>query len=199
MASAEVLPELDLPAPGRQRRWTVLLRLLLAIPHFIVLAVLGFIGFFVLVAGWFAALVLGRLPGPLWRYLAGLVGYQTRVHAYSTLLVDRYPPFAFDASGYPVQVDLRPAELNRLAVLFRLFLAIPAMIVNSLVASGWVALSFFLWVITLVLGRLPEPVFGATAAMVRYSMRYIAYWSMLTSAYPKRLFGDESLAHAERR
>lgn len=195
----EVLPELDLPAPGAQRRWTVLLRWLLAVPHYIVLAVLGFIGFFVLVFGWFAALVLGRLPGPVARYLTGLLIYQTRVYAYSMLLVDAYPPFGFDAPGYPVQVDVRPAELNRLAVLFRLILAIPAAIVQGLATSGWYVLCFFIWLIALVLGRLPEPVFGATAATTRYAMRFTAYWTMLTAAYPKRLFGDESLALTERR
>jgi hypothetical protein len=197
--NSEVLPELDLPAPQGQRRWTVLLRWLLAVPHFVVLAVLGFVGFFVVIAGWFAALVLGRLPGPIARYLTGLLIYQTRVHAYSMLLVDPYPPFAFDAPGYPVQVDIRPAELNRLAVLFRIVLMIPAAIVQSLLVSGWYALCFFFWLIALVLGRLPEPVFGATAATARYAMRLSAYVWMLTAAYPKRLFGDESPALVERR
>ncbi|MEZ0069617.1 type IV secretory pathway TrbD component [Streptacidiphilus sp. MAP12-20] len=199
MPSSEVVPELDLPAPGRQRRWTVLLRWLLAVPHYVVLAVLGFIGFFVVVVGWFAALVLGRLPGPVARYLAGLLRYETRVYAYSMLLVDRYPPFAFAAPDYPVQVELHPAELNRLAVLFRLILMIPAAIVQSLVMSGWYAVSFFVWLITLVMGRLPQPLFEATAATARFAMRFGAYSSMLTAAYPKRLFGDESLALAERR
>ncbi|RAG82502.1 DUF4389 domain-containing protein [Streptacidiphilus pinicola] len=199
MPNGEVLPELDVPAPAAQRRWTVLLRWLLAIPHYIVLAVLGFVGFFVVVAGWFAALVLGRLPGPIARYLTGLLIYQTRVSAYSMLLVDQYPPFAFDAPGYTVQVDVRPAELNRLAVLFRLILMIPAGIVQSLVTTGWYVVALVIWIVTLVLGRLPEPAFGATAATVRFAMRFGAYASMLTAAYPKRLFGDESLALAERR
>jgi hypothetical protein len=199
MSNAEVLPELDLPEPGPQRRWTILLRWLLAVPHYIVLIVLGIIGFFVVIAGWFAALVLGRLPGPIARYLAGLLVYQTRIHAYSMLLVDPYPPFAFDAPGYPVQVDVRPAELNRLAVLFRLILMIPAAIIQSLVTSGWSVLCFFFWIIALVLGRLPEPVFGASAATARFAMRFSAYLWMLTAAYPKRLFGDESLALVERR
>ncbi|WP_042382430.1 DUF4389 domain-containing protein [Streptacidiphilus melanogenes] len=199
MSNTEVVPELDLPAPGAQRRWTVLLRWLLAIPHYVVLFVLEIIGFFAVVIGWFAALVLGRLPGPIAHYLVGLLAYRTRVYAYSMLLVDRYPPFAFEAPDYPVQVDVRPAELNRLAVLFRLILMIPAAILQSLVTSGWSVLCFFFWLIALVLGRLPEPVFGATAATARFAMRFSAYASMLTAAYPKRLFGDESLALVERR
>ena len=198
-SNSEVVPELDLPGLGAQRRWTILLRWLLAVPHYVVLVVLSFIGIFVVIAGWFAALVLGRLPRPIAAYLVGLLVYRTRVYTYSMLLVDRYPPFAFDAPGYPVQVDVRPAELNRLAVLFRLFLMIPAAIVQSLVTSGWSVLCFFFWIIALVLGRLPEPVFGASAATARFAMRFSAYAWMLTGAYPKRLFGDESLALVERR
>jgi hypothetical protein len=42
----------------------------------------------------------------------------------------------------------------------------------------------------LIMGRMPEPLFEATAAIARYLMRVEAYWLMLTTAYPKRLFGD---------
>ena len=190
--SGEILPELDLPGPDRQRRWTVLLRLLLLVPQFVVLFFLGIAGFFATVAGWFAALVLGRLPQPIAWFLAGCLTYQTRVYAYGMLLVDRYPPFAFTAPEHPVQVELHPGALNRLAVLFRIFLLIPAAIVSSLAGSGFYALGILIWLVTLVLGRMPEPVFGATAATARYAMRFSAYVTMLTSAYPKGLFGDDS-------
>ncbi|MBF9068779.1 DUF4389 domain-containing protein [Streptacidiphilus fuscans] len=200
LPNAEAVPELDVPEPGAQRRWTVLLRWLLLIPQWIVLTILGILGFLAVVVGWFAALVLGRLPGPIHSYLAGLLVYQTRVQSYAMLLVDRYPPFAFDAPEHPVQVELRPAtSLNRLAVFFRLLLMIPAGIVQGLVTQGWYVVGFFLWLITLVLGRLPRPAFEATAATVRFSLRFQAYASMLTPAYPKRLFGDDSLTLTERR
>jgi hypothetical protein len=101
----ESLPELDITAPARQRRLTVLLRLLLLIPQFIVLAVLGFLTFFAAILAWFAALALGRLPDWAASYLAGYVVYTTRVYASLYLLVDSYPPFSFTAPGSPVQVD----------------------------------------------------------------------------------------------
>ncbi|MEU6852055.1 DUF4389 domain-containing protein [Actinacidiphila alni] len=187
----EWLPELDMPDPGRQRRLTVLLRWLLLIPQFIAVFVLGVGAFFTVVVGWFAALFTGRLPAGVARYLGAFVAYETRVHASSMLLVDRYPPFALrPAEPYPVRVELRPGPLNRLAVFFRIILMIPAAIVQGLVTSGWYALGFFFWLITLVLGRMPRPLFEASAATLRYSMRFSAYTFMLTSAYPKRLFGD---------
>jgi hypothetical protein len=194
---AEWRPALDIPAPGPQRRWTVLLRWLLLIPQYVVLCLLGIAAFFVTVAGWFAALFLGRLPDGIASFLGKYLAYETRISASSMLLVDRYPPFALTAPGYPVQIELRPTTLNRLAVLFRLILLIPAAIIANLAATGWFAISWIFWIIGIVLGRLPGPVFGATAAVARYRLRFGAYTSMLTPAYPKGLLGDQPAAKAE--
>ncbi|MEE1788498.1 DUF4389 domain-containing protein [Streptomyces sp. SP17BM10] len=190
--SREWLPVLDMPGPGRQNRWTVLLRALLLIPQFVVVWVLSVVAFFVTVIGWFGALVLGRLPGFAVDYLSVFVPYDTRVTAYLMLTLDRYPPFRFRAPEYPVQVGLRPGELNRLAVLFRIVLVIPAAIVQGLVYAGWWMVGVVIWLVVLFLGRMPQPLFEATAAILRYRMRFTAYLVMLTSAYPKRLFGEEA-------
>ncbi|MFJ9844798.1 DUF4389 domain-containing protein [Kitasatospora sp. NPDC101155] len=189
--SREWLPVLDMPAPGPQNRWTVLLRALLLIPQFVVVWVLSVVAFFVTVIGWFGALVLGRLPGFVADYLTAFLPYDTRVAAYLMLTVDRYPPFRFSAPEYPVQVGLRPGALNRLAVLFRIVLVIPASVVQGLVNAGWWTVSFISWLVVLVLGRMPQPLYEATTAILRYRMRYTAYLVMLSSAYPKRLFGEE--------
>ncbi|MFE7710008.1 DUF4389 domain-containing protein [Streptomyces sp. NPDC057486] len=194
----EWLPVLDLVEPARQRRLTVLVRLFLLIPHFIVLFFLYIAAFFTTIAGWFAALVLGRLPEPVFRFLAAYLGYQTRVGASAMLLIDRYPPFALTPPpDYPVQIELRPTELNRLAVFFRLILMIPAAVVSGLATSGWWALSFIWWLITLILGRMPQPLFEASAATRRYEFRFDAYFMMLTPAYPKGFFGEEALSVPE--
>jgi Domain of unknown function (DUF4389) len=95
-----------------------------------------------------------------------------------------------------VQVELRPGRLNRLAVLFRIILAIPAGIIAAVIAAGWEAVSFFCWLVVLILGRMPAPLFEATAAVLRYSMRLQAYFLLLTAAYPKRLFGDRPQANS---
>ncbi|MFC9246281.1 DUF4389 domain-containing protein [Streptomyces sp. NPDC057136] len=191
----EFLPVLDVIEPTRQRRLTVLVRLLLLIPHFLVLFVLYVAAVFTVIFGWFAALVLGRLPGPVFAYLEKYLGYHMRVTASEMLLIDRYPPFALTPPpDYPVQIEVRPTDLNRLAVFFRIFLMIPAAIVQGLATGGWFALSFLWWVITLILGRMPRPLFEATAATLRYQMRFSAYALMLTPAYPRGLFGDDDLS-----
>ncbi|MFD7411586.1 DUF4389 domain-containing protein [Kitasatospora purpeofusca] len=187
----EWLPSLDIPAPGAQNRLTVLFRLLLLIPQFIVLWVLSVVAFVVTVIGWFGALVLGRLPVFAADYLCAYVPYETRVNAYLMMTTGSYPPFAFRVPDYPVQVGLRPGELNRLAVLFRIVLVVPAAVVQWLLYAGWWVVGWISWLVVLVLGRMPQPLFEASAAVLRYRMRYTAYLVMLTSAYPKQLFGDE--------
>lgn len=184
------LPELLVTPPRRHRRWTVLLRMLLLIPHFIVLWALGVAAAVVVFIGWFAALVLGRLPEWISGFLTLYISYSTRVGASAWLLVDRYPPFVVGDPQFPVDVEIRPGRLNRWAVAFRFVLLIPAAIVAAVTSWGFGVLAFFLWLIILVMGRNPRPVFDASVAALRYSMRTNAYIYLLTGAYPKRLFGD---------
>lgn len=185
--------ELEVDGPPQQRRLTVFFRGLLLIPQYVVLLFLGIANAVVTFLGWFGALAMGRLPEWARRYLANYLRYSARVNAYAYLLVDRYPPFSFQDGDYPVRIDLHSGRLNRWAVLFRLILALPAMIVSSVLAGGWVACGFILWIVVLVTGRTPAPVFGATASMLRYTTRYAAYFAMLTSAYPnpKSIFGEQ--------
>ncbi len=76
-------------------RWLPLVKWLLAIPHYIVLVVLGIGAIFVWVITWFAILFTGHFPRPLFDYQVGVARWGLRVQAYAFLLVtDRYPPFS---------------------------------------------------------------------------------------------------------
>jgi hypothetical protein len=189
-ADVEFLPRLDILRPERQRRWTVLLRGFLLIPHYVWLSVLGIAAAVVVVLSWWAALFLGRLPYWSATFLSGYLAYAIRVNGYGYLFVDRYPPFRWQEPEYPIDIALRPGRLNRLAVLFRVILVIPAAIVTEVLAAGWAALAVIIWLIVLILGRMPLTVFTAGAASYRYVFRTQAYLMLLTSAYPKMLFGD---------
>ena len=189
----EFLPVLDVIRPARERRWTVLLRLFLLIPQLIVLWALSIAAAVIVFFGWFGALFLGRLPSFALNYLGRFLAYEVRVQGYGMLLVDRYPPFAFTAPDYPVQIGLQPGPLNRAAVFFRLLLVIPAAIVQSVVYSGWIVCAFVIWLIVLIKGSMPQALFQSSAAVLRYSLRVEAYLYLLTSAYPKRLLGDQPI------
>ena len=89
---------LDIEYPDVEQdlnRWLPLVKWLLAVPHYVVLAVLGIGAVFAIVAAWFAILVTGRYPQPLFDYVVGVGRWSVRVNAYAFLLVtDRYPPFS---------------------------------------------------------------------------------------------------------
>ncbi len=90
---------LDFPYPDAERdlnRWLPLVKWFLAIPHYIVLAILWMLGFFCVVIAWFAILFTGRYPRGLFGIVESVLRWGNRVTAYAFLLVtDRYPPFSF--------------------------------------------------------------------------------------------------------
>lgn len=190
---------LTVPPTAPQRRWTVLLRAILVIPHLVVLAFLGIAAAVVTVIGWFGALVTGRLPAFAHQLLSGVIEWQGRVYAYGLLLTDRHPPYRMGPADHPVQVLVPPAQrLNRAAVLFRIVLVVPAQVVASAVQYGAMTVLLLVhWLITLVQGQ-PSPAFaGAYASVLRLQLRLSAYFAMLTPAYPWHgLFGDQALAPA---
>jgi hypothetical protein len=176
-----------------QQRVTVFFRLLMAIPHYFVLYFLGIAAGVVAFVGWWAALFTGWLPDFAVSYMSGYIRWQARVMAYGLLLTDEYPPFSLDDEpAYPVRIAIPPRQrLNPLAVLFRIILAIPALLLATLVFYGGVIIvAFIAWLITLITGKLPDSLHAAYTAIFRYSTRVSGYFYLLTPAYPGGLFGD---------
>jgi len=83
------------PAAGTElSRGMPLVKWLLALPHYVVLAFLYLGAFFAVIAAWFAILFTGRYPRGLFDYVEGVMRWHNRVIAYAFVLVtDQYPPF----------------------------------------------------------------------------------------------------------
>ena len=178
--------------PAQQSRLTVLVRLVLAIPHYVVLWVLGIATEVVVVISWFAVLFTGRVPEGLAGFITGYLRWATRVYAYLLLLTDEYPPFEMGDADYPVHIAVRPGRLNRLAVFFRFILVIPAYLLSALLSLGVGTIALFItWLIVLFSGTMPDALYGAVSAVLRYHTRYIGYVLLLTGTYPKGLYGDQ--------
>ena len=72
-----------------------LIKLFLAIPHIIVLIVLVAAMIITTIIAWFAILIAGRYPRPLFDFAVGVNRWGLRVSAYAALLTtDKYPPFS---------------------------------------------------------------------------------------------------------
>jgi hypothetical protein len=90
--------EIDYPNVEQElNRWLPLVKWFLAIPHYIVLAVLAIAAVVAVVIAWFAILFTGRYPRGLFEFVVGVGRWAFRVQAYGFLLVtDRYPPFTLN-------------------------------------------------------------------------------------------------------
>jgi Domain of unknown function (DUF4389) len=90
--------EIPYPDVARLNRGLPLVKWLLAIPHYVVLAVLYVGALFAVFIAWFAILFTGRFPRGLFDYLVGVGRWTNRVTAYAFILVtDEYPPFRLSA------------------------------------------------------------------------------------------------------
>jgi hypothetical protein len=90
--------ELALPdAQGERNRLTVLFRIILAVPHLILLWGLSLVWAFTTTVAWVMILVTGRYPETLYGFAIGVLAWIARVEAYMLLLRDEYPPFTLRA------------------------------------------------------------------------------------------------------
>jgi hypothetical protein len=91
---------LDFPYPDAKQglnRWLPLVKWLLAIPHYILLAFLWIAALISVVIAWFAILFTGRYPRGLFNFVLGVFRWTNRVVGYAFILVtDEYPPFRLD-------------------------------------------------------------------------------------------------------
>ena len=184
--------DLHVAEPARQARWKTFLRFLLAWPNALVVGVVGIPLIVVVPVMWLCALITGRVPAGLWRYSRSILQWQTRLNGYTYLLTARYPPFSLHDEPYPVAFTLEgpPEHLNRVAVFFRLFLVVPAEVMSIVYQVGVAVVLAVAWLVALVTGRVPRPLHQVIATGLRYSVRYSAYASLLTSEYPWGLLGD---------
>ena len=182
---SERVPRLANEDDLRRSRLTVLLRLPLAFPHIFWLLLWTIAALVAAIANWFSALVIGRSPRPLARFLAAYIRYATHVSAFLYVAGNPFPGFVGASGSYPVDLHIAPFERqSRWITLFRLLLAFPAVMVAG--AAGGVAFvaSVLSWFVALVRGRMPDGLQAAIAYSIGYSGQLYAYAFVLTDRYP---------------
>ncbi len=86
---------------------------------------------------------------------------------------------------HPVRVTVTDDLLrNRWTVFFRLFLAIPHFIWLALWGIAAFLAAFVNWLVTLIDGRSPAPLFDFLAAYIRYATHVYAYVLLAANPYP---------------
>ncbi len=165
-------------------RLTVFFRLLLAIPHFIVVGLWGIIVYLAVIVAWFIAIFTGRVPDGLHDFMATWLRYATRVTAYTFLLANPFPPFGASGS-YPVDARIDSAEQqSRLTVFFRTLLAIPAFLLTYVFRLVNQIVAVLGWFYCLFTGHMHEGMRDISAWLLRYETQTWAYVLLLTGRYP---------------
>jgi hypothetical protein len=167
----------------------VFFRLLLAIPLFVWIVLWSLLVALAMIVAWVVGLVTGRVPDGLHEFLARYNRFSTHLSAYIWLVADPYPGFVGDP-GYPADLRIAPAtSQNRLTILFRLILAIPAaIVVNVLQNVAWIV-AFLGWFYALFTGRMSNGMRDLLAYCLRYQAQTYGYVMLLTQRYPS--FSDE--------
>jgi Domain of unknown function (DUF4389) len=169
----------------RRSRLLALFRLPLAIPHLLWLLLWTIAALVAALLNWVCALVIGRPPRPFHRFLARYLRYSSHLSAFLFLVGNPFPGFTGKLGTYPVDVELpAPEQQHRLVTLFRLVLAVPALIVVSGLYAALFLVGFFGWLVALVLGRMPDGLRNLGAYVLRYAAQVNAYLYVLTARYP---------------
>ena len=190
-------------------RWLWLIKWVLAIPHYFVLAFLWVALVVTTIIAGFAILFTGRYPRSLFAFNVGVVRWSWRVsfYSYSALGTDRYPPFSLARTDYPADFDVDyPERLSHGLVLVKSWLlAIPHLIIVGLLTAPWYwvangaqtdtyqrtagisLLGLLVLVAGLALlftGRYPRPLFDLLMGINRWVYRVTAYVALMRDEYP---------------
>ena len=175
-----------IPFIGHIVRWV------LAIPHFVVLGILGFLMNFWIFLGWIPILLNGRVPAIAVKLLTEYIQRGARVGGYVGFLMPGGYTQLEPGAAPPVSVEFAfdNLEINRLwgvplfGWLVRLVIVLPQIVILSL-AAVLVGFSLvILWIPILISGRYPNWAVSLYGNFLRYAVRVEAYVLLLPVPYP---------------
>ena len=196
------------PALANRNRLTTAFRLILAIPHIILVGgvgisfgfsssgyggkesvggeagLLGAVAFVLAIVSWFTIVFGGFHIVGIRQFTMFYLRWRVRALAYLMLLEDPYPPFG-DAP-YPASIEIVDpiAPRDRLTVGLRLLLGIPHFIALFFLGCAWLITAIISWVWILLSGEYPEGLYNFGVGVLRWLLRVQAYMLLMVDDYP---------------
>jgi len=175
----------DVQYPQELSRWLIFVKWLLAIPHYIILYLLGIASSIVTIIAFFAILFTKSYPRSLFDFVVNVNRWSANVGAYALLMRDEYPPFSMDAGEYAVTYDVQyPQELSRWMIFVKWLLVLPNAIVLLLLLLVAYLVTVIAWFAILFTKKYPESLFRFVVGVLRWQQRVNAYTSLMTDRYP---------------
>lgn len=169
-----------------RNRLTTAFRMILVIPHAIVMGLWQYLAQFLALIQWFVIVFTGKRNKNLFDLQDQWLGYASRVMAYYSLMFDPYPPFGTEPGATGVTYSLRYEEPgNRLTNGLRFIWAIPALIIMFALSIAGMAAAVVSWFMILVTGIHPRGMFDFLLRVQRYVIQTNAYLLLMTDTYPK--------------
>ena len=195
------------PALRNRNRVTTAFRIILAIPHLILVGgaalgltfgsrsggmtsfggeggLLGAVAGFLAIISWFTIVIAGIHISGIRQFEHFFMRWRVRAIAYLMLLADDYPPFG-DAP-YPASIDIAdPAgPRDRVTVAFRIILGIPHFIALFFVLLAWCLTTIMAWFAIVLTGDYPQGLWDFAVGTLRWLLRVQAYMLLLVDEYP---------------
>lgn len=167
------------------------IKVLLALPHLLIVNVLGSLANVVAYIGFFFVAFTGELPAGLRDILVAALRWQVRVWTWIGAISDEYPPFTLEEVDYPATLKVEDPEKRStglaVAGIFlpvKVLFLLPHLIVLSFV---WIGAFFATWIgffIIAFTGRSSPGIHDFLAGTIRWSVRAFAWLQGLTDEYP---------------
>jgi len=173
--------------PAKQSRLTVFFRILMVIPHAIILVLLGLVCSVITVVAWLVILFTGKYPAGMMEFVINVQHWTARFTGYAWLLTGTYPPFAMGPdANYPVRLSVegQTEGRNRVTVFFRYFMIIPHLIVLYFLYIAAEVVLLICWVAALFTGMVPAGLHTFLTGVLRWQTRVQLYQLLITDQYP---------------
>jgi hypothetical protein len=166
------------------------IKALLAMPHLLIISVLGNLAMLVGYIGYFVVAFTGRMPEAVGSFASLWIRWVARTYGWLASLTDRYPPFEPDPAAYEINVRIprndEPSQGWAVAGIFfvKLLATIPHLVALLLLTVASVVAAWIGYFVILFGGRYPAGWQDLVAGTMQWYARVWAWVLGLTDEYP---------------
>jgi hypothetical protein len=163
-----------------------LFRVILVIPHMIIVQAWQQLVQVVTLFQWFIILFTGQRNQAIWKLQNDWLAYASRVWSYYSVMYDKWPNIGAEPNGEPTSYSFEYSEqANRLTNFFRILWLIPSFIIGLFVIVGAAVCTVLAWFAIVITGRHPRGLFDFVMKSHQFVIRVQSCALLMTDTRPK--------------